>query len=321
MRQVLSWGVFLAVVVGSWVVVGPTSLGGPASYVIVDGTSMEPTYRSGDLVIARTQEAYGVGDVITYDAPIGAKFPVIHRVTAATDEGYVTQGDNRDQADGWTVPPEAVHGASTVVLPQGGVPVGWLRQPAVLIALFAGWLTLELLTRRDRRQRAQHDQAIPADPAERRERRATAMLCGAGLLVGLGAGVGYAHASVLVVNAGTLQAFELPAVLDPPDPEPGVVEITLRYLKFNSGNGGYSANSPQSELSRTFSLTSGVQYALDWPGGAVVSCDVVDYEDAPAVDEVELTFPFVVDPDVSRYVFCYQTGGNGVPTLTPVATP
>ncbi|WP_368071134.1 hypothetical protein [Nitriliruptor sp.] len=83
---------------------------------------MEPTYRSGDLVVARPSPSYGVGDVVTYDAPVGVTYRVIHRITEVTTDGYVTQGDNRAQADGWIVPFDAVHGS--VRAPH---PVGWQR--------------------------------------------------------------------------------------------------------------------------------------------------------------------------------------------------
>jgi hypothetical protein len=59
-RRVISWGAFAAVLLALYVVAGPAHLGGPASYVIVYGISMEPTYQHGDLVVARTSEAYEV---------------------------------------------------------------------------------------------------------------------------------------------------------------------------------------------------------------------------------------------------------------------
>jgi hypothetical protein len=49
-KQLLNWGVFVLVLLGFYLIAGPTSLGGPAAYVIVDGRSMEPTYQDGDLV-------------------------------------------------------------------------------------------------------------------------------------------------------------------------------------------------------------------------------------------------------------------------------
>lgn len=151
-RQVLSWGVFLLVLGGVWFVAAPTNLGGPASFVIVEGTSMEPTYQDGDLVIARQESSYEVGDVITYDAPVGTEFPVIHRVIGFEEGGYITQGDNRDRPDGWLAPKHAVHGSSWIHIPYGGIAAQLLRSPSVLMALLGGWITLALLNRDERRK-------------------------------------------------------------------------------------------------------------------------------------------------------------------------
>jgi signal peptidase I len=151
-RTVLDWAVFLLCLMGLWVAAAPTTLGGPASYVIVDGRSMEPTYGDGDLVIAYASDAYEIGDNIVYDAPIGTPFQVIHRITARTDGGYVTQGDNRDEPDGWIAPDDAIYGAARFHIPKGGTVVTFLRQPPVVFALVASLLTFELLKRSERKR-------------------------------------------------------------------------------------------------------------------------------------------------------------------------
>lgn len=146
-RRVLDWVLFALVLAVVWLVAGPVSLGGPASYVIVDGSSMEPTYDNGDLVIARQRPTYDVGDIVVYDAPIDAQFNVIHRVVEPTDGGFVTRGDNRSEPDGWIAPHETIHGSAWIHVPNGGLAIRLLRQPAVIIALVAGLLTFEILKR------------------------------------------------------------------------------------------------------------------------------------------------------------------------------
>jgi signal peptidase I len=147
----LNWGLFVMVLLGVWLLAGPTQLGGPASYVIVDGRSMEPTYSHGDLVIARATSSYEPGEIIVYDAPVDARFNVIHRIVAPTDGGYVTQGDNMEWPDGWIAPHGAIHGTAVLHIPRGGVLVTFLRQPAVILGLLAGFLTFEYLKRSERK--------------------------------------------------------------------------------------------------------------------------------------------------------------------------
>jgi signal peptidase I len=145
-------------------VAGPTFLGGSASYVIVDGRSMEPTYHDGDLVIARQQASYSVGDIIVYDAPIDSQFNVIHRIIEPAEDGFVTQGDNRDVPDGWIAPHENIYGSSWLLIPQGGRWVLFLRQPAVIAGLAMGLVTFEFLKHAEKRQRRRDEESTK--PAE-----------------------------------------------------------------------------------------------------------------------------------------------------------
>jgi signal peptidase I len=148
----LSWGIFLVVVSAVALFAAPTSLGGPASYVIVDGPSMQPTYNNGDLVFAYEKDRYDIGDTIVYDAPVDTQFNVIHRITAVTEGGYITQGDNRNEVDGWIAPEGQIYGSALFHIPNGGAAIAFLRQPAVVVALLAGWLMFEVMKRRETRQ-------------------------------------------------------------------------------------------------------------------------------------------------------------------------
>lgn len=151
--RLLNWVTFLVVIAAVWVLAGPTVLGGPASYVVVDGRSMLPTYEDGDLVIARQRGDYAVGDVVVYDAPIGSQFTVIHRVTEVVEGGFLTQGDNMEQPDGWVAPTDGVHGSAWFHIPNGGIVIAWLRQPAVAAGLAAGLVAFELAKRAERQRR------------------------------------------------------------------------------------------------------------------------------------------------------------------------
>jgi signal peptidase I len=150
-RAMLNWGLFVTILLVAWLLAGPTQVGGSASYVIVDGRSMEPTYNHGDLVIAKATSSYEPGEIIVYDAPVDARFNVIHRIVATTEGGYVTQGDNMARPDGWIAPHGTIHGAAVLHIPRGGALVTFLRQPAVVLGLLAGFLTFEYLKRSERR--------------------------------------------------------------------------------------------------------------------------------------------------------------------------
>lgn len=145
MNKVLGWIVFVLVILATYLLAGPTSLGGPASYVVVTGTSMEPTYRDGDLVIALEAGSYRPGQAIVYDAPIGEHFSVVHRIVRSTEGGYVTQGDNRAGPDEWIAPRDAIYGAVRFHIPHGGTVLRYIRQPVSVFATVAGLLTFAIL--------------------------------------------------------------------------------------------------------------------------------------------------------------------------------
>lgn len=152
-------GLFLA-----WfLLLRPAFLGGPASYIIVAGASMEPTLHSGDLALARQQAPYQQGDIVAFRVPEGEPGEghiVIHRIVGGTaEEGYIIQGDNKEQPDRWHPTSEDILGRMWFNVPLGGLCVFFLRQPIGLGAL-AGFLGMFLVlsggegARRGRRRRA-----------------------------------------------------------------------------------------------------------------------------------------------------------------------
>lgn len=145
MQKLREWSIFALVCAAAYFFLAPPLVGGSTSYVIVDGTSMEPTYYDGDLIIARERDNYEVDDVITYTPQIGQHFPVIHRIVEFTDEGIITIGDNRDEVDGWKVQDEDIIGASVLRIPMSGTVLEWLRNPFVIIALGTFFIVLYLL--------------------------------------------------------------------------------------------------------------------------------------------------------------------------------
>lgn len=120
----------------------PQALGGPVGYVLTLGVSMEPTYRTGDLVLVRPAPAYEVGDVVAYRVPdddIGAGVVLIHRIIGGSGaEGYELQGDNNPTPDEWHPRDTDVVGKAWLVLPRAGSVLAKARDPLVLASLAAG---------------------------------------------------------------------------------------------------------------------------------------------------------------------------------------
>jgi signal peptidase I len=153
----------------------PTSLGGGASYVVVKGASMEPTYDDGDLVIVREERSYDDGEVIAFRA--GGRFDdptrIIHRIVGRTADGaFVTQGDNRDRTDPWEPRPADVIGREVLHVPHVGDVAATAGRPEVLGALGAAAMLVGRQQRRRRRMTAlPGGTPPPAEDAFRRSPR------------------------------------------------------------------------------------------------------------------------------------------------------
>ncbi len=101
----------------------PARFGGDATFVVVHGHSMDPTFRSGDLVLVRSASEYQVGDVAAYHIPkgeAGAGSRVIHRIVRREGDRYVFKGDNRATVDQWRPHASDIMGRLAVRVPLPG---------------------------------------------------------------------------------------------------------------------------------------------------------------------------------------------------------
>ena len=149
--KALSWLLVAGVVLGWALVLRPQSLGGPAGYVLVSGTSMNPLYHTGDMVFVLHRSSYHVGDIIAYRVPKGdpmAGAQVIHRIIGGNAKtGWIVQGDNRTAPDVWRPHDSDIVGSAAVHIPQAVVVLQWLRSPVLLGLLAACFVFVRVLSR------------------------------------------------------------------------------------------------------------------------------------------------------------------------------
>jgi signal peptidase len=153
-RRLLKFGT-MAAVLAIWVVfLRPQSLGGPASYIVVRGTSMVPTYQNGDLVIIQSAPGYAAGDAIAYRVPsgeIGEGHLIVHRITGGNGtDGFVVRGDNNDAVDPWMPRSTDIAGKSWVVVPGVGRVIATIHQPVIAGGLAAGVMVTLILAGQSR---------------------------------------------------------------------------------------------------------------------------------------------------------------------------
>lgn len=129
----------------------PTTLGGPATYVVVRGDSMLPTFHSGDLVVLQAAAAYGSGDIVGYRVPegeVGEGHVVVHRIVSGDAQaGFTLLGDNNPAPDPWLPGLGDVAGRAWLVFPGVGRVITFVHQPAAAGALAASLVVMLALAR------------------------------------------------------------------------------------------------------------------------------------------------------------------------------
>jgi signal peptidase I len=141
-------------------------LTGRLTPVVTRGTSMHPTYHSGDLVVVADTGAYGVGDIVAYRADEGDPL-VLHRIiarTAGATDGeaavrFVMRGDRNVSTDPFEPAPADIVGRAVLHVPGMGILAG-SRAPLVVLLGTTAALGLLLAGR-----------AGPAAPRRRVDRR------------------------------------------------------------------------------------------------------------------------------------------------------
>lgn len=129
----------LVVLLGILATIWPARFGGAATFVVVRGESMEPTYHTGDLIYARSADSFGIGDVAVYrssgEADDGQL--VIHRIIDRDDDGrFVFLGDNREYPDDVRPMPQDLVARPVVNL--GPWPTQVLLRLPLLLAFVVG---------------------------------------------------------------------------------------------------------------------------------------------------------------------------------------
>ena len=142
--------VYVALIVAWALFLRPQWLGGSATFILVRGDSMLPTFHNGDFLIAYGQPAYQPGDVVVYKVPageVGGGHMVVHRVIGVSAAGYTIQGDNNPAADPWTPTYSDVAGRVAFAIPGVGILLALILQPTVAGGLAAAAVVMYAVSR------------------------------------------------------------------------------------------------------------------------------------------------------------------------------
>ena len=137
---------WIVLTVAVWIAFAPLQVGGQATYVIVNGNSMEPDFHLGDLIIIRSEPYYSIGDEVVYQNPdLGGS--VFHRIINLELDRYILKGDNNDWIDTYQPTQEEIIGKLWAHLPRFGKYIQYMRQPismAIIVGLLGSFLALSI---------------------------------------------------------------------------------------------------------------------------------------------------------------------------------
>lgn len=157
-----------ALSVGWLLFLRPAALGGPVTYVMVAGASMEPTLHSGELAVVRKQDSYRNGDIVAFGVPKGEPGEgaiVMHRIVGGSpEEGFVMQGDNKNAPDSWRPTDHDMLGRLWFAIPGGEQFVLTLRQPLIL-GLLAGAMGMLTVLGGGQKPKQPHQEKPPGQPS------------------------------------------------------------------------------------------------------------------------------------------------------------
>lgn len=143
-KKIMSVGLTgLLVVLAVVLVVPMLPIPGNFQIKVVQSGSMEPTIKTGSVVLIKPLNNYKVGDVITFEGNFkdakGKKIPTTHRITEAkVDVGavsYQTKGDANDSVDSNLIASSKVIGKVLVSVPYAGYAVAGVQTGYGLLAI------------------------------------------------------------------------------------------------------------------------------------------------------------------------------------------
>lgn len=107
--------------------------------MIVQSGSMEPTIKTGSIVIVKPAPSYDVGDVITFGPTPRGKISTTHRIVAENIknglETYTTKGDSNDSVDLKGVLQKDVLGKVYLSVPFVGYALTAVKEPIGFLVL------------------------------------------------------------------------------------------------------------------------------------------------------------------------------------------
>jgi len=165
--KVLTYAFYIAIaVVAIFLLASMVPVAGIKTFIVQSG-SMEPSIKTGSVVVVKSSDTYNVGDVITFGPRTKTKSPTTHRIVEVKEDGnFVTRGDANNAEDMRTTSRFEVIGRVLFSVPYVGYAVAATQKPwgfgliIVLPAVIIIWeeaqkIWMEMKKKKDYKQRVE----------------------------------------------------------------------------------------------------------------------------------------------------------------------
>lgn len=124
-RRVIGLSISIGLFLAWFILFAPRAVLGPATYALVDGVSMEPRYITGDLVVARYQDDYELGQEVVFNAD--GRLVVHELYSGSAETGWRTKGIHNTWVDPWVLEDKNIYGSVWFHIPQVAKFVSWIK--------------------------------------------------------------------------------------------------------------------------------------------------------------------------------------------------
>lgn len=146
--------------------------GGLKTFVVQSG-SMEPSIKTGGVVVIKPMDTYGVGDVITFGPRSKTKPPTTHRIVEVKADGnFLTKGDANEDGDIRPVSRYEVIGQVLFTVPYVGYAVAAAQKPwgfTIIVVIPAAIIIWEELQKIWREMKKKQDYKHRVEKREEKE--------------------------------------------------------------------------------------------------------------------------------------------------------
>lgn len=127
----------LLIVIGAMLLLSYLPMPNNFRTLVVETGSMEPTIKTGSVVVVSKASSYQTGDIITFQDSARSKTSITHRIKEVKDGQFVTQGDANQSADFNKVSSANIIGKVRFWIPYLGYVLAFVRTRLGIVLVIA----------------------------------------------------------------------------------------------------------------------------------------------------------------------------------------